>query len=326
MVIKKMRFMVQAGFAIYFLYVGYVFYRYYLWVSGQTDVYVARLPSVEVFLPIGALTSLKHLFLTGEFDGVHPAALVIFLAVLVSALLFRKGICGWVCPVGFVSNLCERLGRRLGFGYCLPKVVSVPLSAFKYLLLGFFVYVILFAMDRDAIEAFLASPYNMLVDIKMLQFFLYPSTTTIVVITMLFIFSILVRNPWCRFFCPYGALLGLLAWGSPMTIKRDESSCIQCKRCSKACPSCISVNQKVFIRTPECQGCMECVGVCPVRDCLKCSVLNKAIPPWWLAIGVLLIILSCWGWAEMAGYWSSRIQPIAIRDLFIATGGHVMHP
>lgn len=326
MTIKRMRLWVQAGFALYFLYAGYVFYRYYLWISGRSHEYVHHLSSVEAFLPIGALTSLKRLFLTSEFDAVHPAGLVIFMAVMLAALLFRKGVCGWVCPVGFCSNLCEKMGRRLGLAFCLPKWLVMPLSTIKYLLLVFFVYVICFAMNREAIDAFVASPYNLLVDIKMLQFFLHPSTVTLWVLTTLLLFSIVVRNPWCRFFCPYGALLGLLAWSGPTQVKRDETACIQCKRCSGVCPSCIPVYQRNVIRTPECQGCMECVGVCPVKGCLTTHVSVKRVSPWVVPVWVLVIIWSFWGWAELTGHWHSMVSDTNKRRLFLQTGGNVRHP
>lgn len=326
MTIKRMRMGIQAGFALYFLYAGYVFYGYYLWVSGQSNEYRSHLSSVEAFLPIGGLTSLKRLFLAGEFDVVHPAGLVIFMAVMSAALLFRKGVCGWVCPVGFLSNLCEKLGRRLGLAFCLSKWVAIPLSAIKYLLLGFFVYVICFAMNREAIDAFVASPYNLLVDIKMLQFFLHPSLLTLCVLTALLLFSIVVRNPWCRFFCPYGALLGLLAWAGPTQVKRDETTCIQCKRCFRVCPSCISVHQGNVVRTPECQGCMECVDVCPVKGCLTANVAVKRVPPWFVAMSVLVIIWSFWGWAELTGHWRSMVSDTDRRTLFLQTGGNLTHP
>ncbi|MGQ9745810.1 MAG: 4Fe-4S binding protein [Dissulfurimicrobium sp.] len=107
----------------------------------------------------------------------------------------------------------------------------------KYILLLFFLYIILFRMDGQAISAFMSSPYNMLVDIKMLLFFLKPSMATLIfLITMVFL-SIILKNPWCRYLCPYGALLGILALFSPIHVKRDETVCINCKRCTKTCPA-----------------------------------------------------------------------------------------
>ena len=106
--ISSLRIAVQAGFTLFCLYAGYRFYLFYLWGTGQSDIYVPRPPSVEAFLPIGALVGLKRFLLSGHFDMIHPAGLTIFMAALVIGLLLRKGFCGWICPVGFVSN---QIGR-----------------------------------------------------------------------------------------------------------------------------------------------------------------------------------------------------------------------
>ncbi|HID98282.1 MAG TPA: 4Fe-4S binding protein [Thermodesulfobacteriaceae bacterium] len=42
-----------------------------------------------------------------RFDPIHPAGLVILVAVLTIAVLLRKGFCRWICPIGFVSNIAE---------------------------------------------------------------------------------------------------------------------------------------------------------------------------------------------------------------------------
>ena len=91
---------VQAAFTFFCIYVGIRFYQYYLWITSRSTSFVPRPPSVEAFLPISALMSLKKLLLTGVYDSIHPAGLSIFLAALAIALIARKGFCGWICPVG----------------------------------------------------------------------------------------------------------------------------------------------------------------------------------------------------------------------------------
>lgn len=325
--IRYARRAVQSAFSLYLLYAGYRFYNYYLWVSGQSDIYTPKFPSVEAFLPIGALTALKHLTLTGQFDPIHPAGLAIFMAVLLTAFLFRRGVCGWICPVGLISNLFEALGRRLGSSSCLKGWSSIPLYSLKYILLSFFLYIILFQMDGQSIAAFISSPYNMLVDIKMLLFFLKPSLATIIFLVGITLLSIIIRNPWCRYLCPYGALLGVAATLSPIYVKRDEALCINCKRCTKICPACIEVHKKTAVRTAECQGCMECIGACPVENCLKLHApLGIRPSPLGIAALITALILGAWISASITGHWESTVQPEAIRNLFLLTGGRVIHP
>ncbi len=222
--INVLRRSVQGAFALFCLYAGYRFYQYYLWASSQSDKYVPRPPSVEAFLPISALVNLKRLFLTGQFDTIHPAGLTIFMAALAIGLALRKGFCGWICPVGFASNLAEAFSRRFKLLRTPPGWIDYPLLSLKYLLLGFFSYLILLAMDIASIEAFNRSTYNLVVDAKMLFFFLAPSTLSLWVLIFLVAISFFLRNFWCRYLCPYGALLGLLALFSPVNVQREEKN------------------------------------------------------------------------------------------------------
>jgi polyferredoxin len=317
----------QSAFSLYLLYAGYHFYHYYLWISGQSGIYTPKLPSIEAFLPIGALTALKHLVFTGRFDQIHPAGLAIFMAVILAGLLFRKGVCGWICPIGFISNIFETLGRKLGLSFCLNGRMAFPLYLPKYILLSFFLYIILFRMDGQAIDAFMSSPYNVLVDIKMLLFFLKPSMVTLIFLITIIFLSIILRNPWCRYLCPYGALLGILALFSPIHVNRDETVCINCKRCAKICPACIEVYKKPTVRTAECQGCMECIGVCPVKNCLSLNAPMGIKPsPFMIPVMIAALILGTWFLASLTGHWESAVQPGKIRDLFLLTSGRVIHP
>lgn len=218
--ISKLRIFIQSVFALLCLGAGYQFFHFYLWAVGKSDVYVPRPPSVEGFLPISALLGLKRFVLTGRYDDVHPAGLTIFLAALTIALLLRKGFCGWICPVGFASNLIEKGGKKIQFIQHLPPWLDLPLRSIKYFLLAFFCYVILWKMDLSAVEAFIYSPYNKIVDGKMLLLFLEPSKLTLQVLVALILISFVLRNFWCRYLCPYGALLGLLGFISPAQVKR----------------------------------------------------------------------------------------------------------
>lgn len=82
--------------------VQFAFYVYQLAAGGP--VVVPRPPSVEGFLPIGALMGWKLFLVTGQWDPIHPAAMVIFGFALLSAFLLRKAFCSFICPVGSLSE------------------------------------------------------------------------------------------------------------------------------------------------------------------------------------------------------------------------------
>jgi ferredoxin len=317
--LARLRFLIQAGFTIFCLFAGYRFFCFYLRMIDRSEASVSRSPSVEAFLPISALLGLKRLILTGKWDEIHPAGLTIFISALVIALLIRKGFCGWICPVGFVSSLIEKVGRPLRSDKAMPVWLDYSLLCLKYLLLAFFSYVILLRMDLESIEAFLYSPYNRVADAKMLLFFLQPSSLTIAVIGSLCLLSLVVKNFWCRYLCPYGALLGLLAVFSPIQVKRKTSLCIDCKKCEKICPAAIRITRNRTLRHAECIGCMECVEVCPEKGCLSMAGLaGKRLPIAVIPVAVLGIFGLFYISALVTGHWHSTIPPEAAKPLYQA--------
>ena len=255
--LKHLRFAVQAGFSLFCLYSGYCFYLFYLWASGSSRFYVQRPPAVEAFLPISSLIGLKRLLFTGVYDEIHPAGLTIFIAALLLAMLCRKGFCGWICPVGFISNLIGKVGLKLEIIIRPPVFLHYILLPLKYALLATFAFMILLNMDLAAIEAFIISPYNVVVDARMLLFFIEPTILTILIMTILVAGSFFSRNFWCRYLCPYGALLGIIALMGPVRIRREQGKCIDCQKCEKVCPASIRVTAKESINSPECLGCLS---------------------------------------------------------------------
>ena len=318
---RMRRIPVQRGlqylFLAFYVYVGLRFYAYVQWAIGNSPKYAAKPPSVEAFLPISALMGAKRLLLTGNYDSVHPAGLTIFLFAVGTALLLRKSFCGCLCPVGAVSMLLGHAGERLGLSRRPGKLASALLSAPKYLLLLFFIWIVIVGMSVRDIEGFSRTSYNMVADTKMLLFFLRPGTTLLVTLGVLVLGSMLFPAFWCRGFCPYGALLGLFSWLSPTAVRRDAATCTGCRRCTKACPSRIPVHEKTRVSGPECVACMACVRACPEAGCLtvRLGYTAKApqLPAWSLAAGTLGLLLLCFVWAQSTGHWQSTIPPEMIR-------------
>ena len=322
--LARTRTLVQAGFGLFCLWAGFRFYAFYLWALERSDTYAARPPSVEAFLPISALLAFKRLVLTGLWDRVHPAGLTILIAALAVSWALRKGFCGWICPVGFFSNLLEKAGRPIALPP-LPRWVELPLLSLKYLLLAFFAWVILIGMDLRAIDSFLRSPYNLAADAKMLQFFLPPSALTVAVLGFLVLVSLVIRNFWCRFLCPYGALLGLLSLTGPLRVRRDPAACIDCGRCDRVCPASIRVSRAGPVRHPECVGCMGCVEACPREGCLSLAAGGRALPFRAFPLAVVGLFLLFYLGAVLTGRWETAIPPEMFRPLY-QSAGDLAHP
>jgi len=198
-----------------------------------------------------------------------------------------------------------------------PAPLDYPMGLLKYLLLGFFLYLILWKMDVNALENFSRSPYSITTDARMLLFFLQPSHLAMGIMIGLVVLSIALRNFWCRSLCPYGALVGLLALAGPLQITRDKEKCIDCKKCEDICPAAIKITAKKQLITPECIGCLECVARCPQEDCLTLTALfRKKLSPLLLPLGLLTLFFSIWLAAKYTGHWQSSLPDEAFKHFY----------
>ncbi len=311
--------------------------KFYFWVrqfeDGVIDSSLHRPAGVEGWLPIAGLMNLKYWLLSGEIPRVHPAAMFLLVTFLATAFLFRKAFCSWLCPIGTISEYLWRAGKKIfKRNFFLPRWLDLPLRGLKYFLLGFFVWAVSM-MSVLGIRDFMQSPYGLIADVKMLNFFRHIGETGLIVLSVLVVASIFVPNFWCRFLCPYGALLGLTSWFSPARIRRNAETCIDCAKCAKVCPAALPVDKLVQIRSVECTGCLECVAVCPAQDTLLLSLpklvserpQRAAIPVWAMAAGIAVLFFGIAGFAKVAGHWNSPI-PDAVYERLVPNADQAAHP
>ncbi len=313
--VQKYRLLVQSLFALISIWIGIEFYSFIHWLeSGGMEGSFYRPPGVEGFLPISSLMSIYYFLQSGEIHDAHPAGFFIFLGIFTVSLVFGKSFCSWMCPIGFISeaiaDFSEKIQKKLFKRIIqIPRFLDIPLRGLKYLLLAFFLYSIFFLMTTTALKAFLDSPYNIMADVKMWYFFANISQFALIVIGVLFFLSFLFRNFWCRYLCPYGALLGLASFVSPNKIKRDTDSCIDCGLCAKACPSRIEVDKVVTVISDECSTCMSCVDACPVANTLELKNIatKRKFDKKYLAFGIMSIYFAIIGLGVFLGYWQNHV-------------------
>jgi polyferredoxin len=241
--------------------------------------------------------------------------------------LLKRAFCAWLCPIGTLSEYLWKLGRKLlGRNLVLPRWVDIPLRGLKYLLLGFFVFIV-GGMSAAAIEQFMVQPYGILADVKMLHFFVRMSSTAAIVTGVLVLLSVVVQNFWCRYLCPYGALQSLVSLFSPVTIRRDAEACIECGKCAKACPQQLPVDRLVQIRSVECTACMECVTSCGTQDALQFALPPRqapATPQRWQGrrlqpMAAVLVLATLFfggvGFARLTHHWQTEVPSEVYRQL-----------
>lgn len=324
---QALRRAMQLGFLGLNLWIGtefYLFVRFYE--NGGRSMAASRPPGIEGWLPIASLMNLKVLLLSGQMPVLHPAGMFLLIAFVAMSWVFRKSFCGWLCPVGTVSEYLWRLGRKmLGRNFRLPRRVDVALRSLKYLLLGLFLLAVV-SMPVGAIREFLEGPYGIVDDVKMLNFFRYLGVTGAVVMAALAAGSMLVQNFWCRYLCPYGALMGFASLASPLRIVRNPDPCIDCGKCAKACPSALPVDRLISIRSVECTGCLQCVAECPAAGALYLAApRRRRIPAWAVAAGTAAIFLGICGYARWTGHWNTEVPARVYSDL-IPHANELTHP
>jgi len=306
----RFRLVIQMSFVVFSILLGMQFRNFVLSLESPVDTPVQwRPPAVEAYLPISSLMSLTYFAKTGIANRVHPAGLVIFSASLILAVLIRRGFCAWVCPLGAASEWAYKTGAKLfGRNLLMPYWIDVVLRSLKYLLLGLFLYSIIL-MPVEALRQFIYGPYNKIADVKMYFFFSRISITAAIVIVILGLFSVIFKNFFCRYLCPYGALLGLLSIFSPVAVRRNGDKCINCGRCALKCPNRIPVDRKKIVRSVECTACFGCVETCKVPGAIGMYLPAGKMKISSLAYGIVTVtvFLLFAQTAKAVRYWQSEI-------------------
>ena len=148
------------------------------------------------------------------------SVLLFFILPILFAFLFGRVFCAGVCPLGALQELVNVKNYRLS------KAVTTVLGMIPWLYL---IFAVLFAITRTS---FIICQYDPFIGI----FRLGGNIALITFGVLLLIAAIFTGRPFCRFICPYGALLSLFARVSIWKIKLTDKPCINCELCHNACP------------------------------------------------------------------------------------------
>jgi len=309
--IRKIRYGVQFAFLALTLFIGYRFYQFVLHFKSQGYPFIERPSSVDAFLPISGLMSLKYFLFTGTVEPIHPAAFVMFVSIAAVSFLMKKGFCGWICPVGTLSEYFWMAGEKVfGKNVRMAAYTDTAVRSLKYVLMGLFLLFIGILMTPNMMVLFFMSDYYVTADVRTMNVFAEMTSWTMWVMLSLAVLSLLYKNFWCRYLCPYGALLGLLSGLGPLKIRRIEEKCVHCRSCSVHCPSLIDVEKKEVVNSPECFACMTCVSSCPSPEALNITVkagsVRRTLKPYLYPLIFVLLFYFFIGIGMAAGKWHSQ--------------------
>lgn len=156
-------------------------------------------------------------------DGTYSMpwnVLLFFLLPVVFALIFGRVFCSGVCPIGALQELVNVRNGKMN------KAVEAVLGLLPWLYL---ILTILFAATRSQ---FLICRFDPFIGI----FRMGGDMGLLVFGIVLLVISVFTGRPFCRFLCPYGALLSLFSAVSVRKIEITQKKCINCELCHNACP------------------------------------------------------------------------------------------
>ncbi|MCL4426316.1 MAG: 4Fe-4S binding protein [Firmicutes bacterium] len=271
--VRALRHLVQFGF---FAFIFYVAIRHTI-IGEDSGITVV---SAEAYCPFGGLEGLYKFISSGGsyLQHTHLSNLVVLAAALLTAFLAKSAFCGWICPFGTLQDWLHRLGKPLRQASWLTGarrlVKKHPqfmrgldhwLSFAKYLVLiwimtGTIVYGVMVFRDYD--------PYAALLSIAELE-----SISGLVILLLTALASLFMERPWCRYACPLGAVIGLTGKLSPVKVVRKVELCKNCRLCDAKCPMGLAPSQVTVMSSASCNGCLECVAVCPKDGALEPTLL-----------------------------------------------------
>lgn len=213
-------------------------------------------PLAAVACPIGSLQ--------------HFAAIHVFPFYTVGILGMVGGVvgrmtCGWLCPFGFLQDLMFKISS-----------IKIRLPGFlrylKYILLVGLVIILPYVSGEPwfsklcpagALEA--GIPLALLDEQirRQIGTLFWLKVGILVAFLAAFVF---IKRPFCRVFCPLGAIFSPFNAFSAYRLDFDGEECIHCDRCVKKCPVDIKVYENP--NSAECIRCLECT------DCVCVSLTN----------------------------------------------------
>jgi polyferredoxin len=199
--------------------------------------------------PIGSTQNVAVALVDHTYAVPHYV-IVLFVLPLAAALLFGRVFCAGVCPLGAIQELMVLRPLEV------PARVDKALGGLKWVYLGLALYYALLpAVERD----FVICRFDPFVGL-----FRFTGSAGLLAVGGAFLLAgIFVGRPYCRWLCPYGALLSAFsryAW-KPFSITPDRE--LDCGLCQSACPYG-AIEERRAVRT-SCFACGRCYRSCPVH-------------------------------------------------------------
>jgi polyferredoxin len=232
-------------------------------ILGRLHSILKLYPAIDAFCPFGGLESL---FVYLKYDAflkrIALSSMILFGAVIIITIVFRRSFCGNICPLGFLQEISAKIGRKLlGKRFYLPSRLDKLMRFIKYIILvvvigGTWITFSLIFRPMDPWAAFHHIGSDELFSGYLIGFIIFAVSL---------IASFFLDRVFCKYACPMGAFLAPVSKIGIFRIKNDRDLCTSCGECDSACPMNVAVSETENITSTECINCMECVSACPEK-------------------------------------------------------------
>jgi polyferredoxin len=233
--------------------------------------------SLHALCPFGGVETMAQLLITGTLiQKVRVSSVFLLDLILILSVLFGPVFCGWVCPLGTVQEWVGKMGRHWfgskRYNHFVPGWLDGILRYARYIVLAWVLYFTIISaklvfQDYD--------PYFALFHFWSGE--VAPAALLILETTLLL--ALFVERPWCKYACPFGALLGLSNFIRIFAIQRKDATCRhKGDACATLCPMNIEISKKTVIRDHQCITCLECTyeACCPIKETIFLGTGNAS--------------------------------------------------
>jgi len=286
---------------------------------------------IEAYCPMGGILGFGTKLHQGTLPcSMSSAAIFMALVLFIGALAIGKLFCGFICPVGSITEWIGKIGKKFNIQFRFNKVADSALRTLKYIFLFFVVY---YTVTASELFCRKFDPYYGAATGFGHDTVLFWSISALVVTIL---GSFFVKQFWCRYLCFLGAASNIFVniWGaivafavyfilSLLGVKLDflwlvaglslvgfmleigffktvpfpffkitvnENNCTHCGLCTKACPYDIPVDNYEKVTHPDCVMCTECITSCKKE---KAVGINGSLTLKYLPAILVIILIGC---------------------------------
>ena len=197
--------------------------------------------------PIGSIQNVV-VALTDSRYHIPIIVTATFFLPLLTAVFVGRAFCGGVCALGAIQELVVLKPIQV------PRRLDQVLGLLKYVYLGLaIVYAVLPPPHRD----FVICRFDPFV-----SFFRRSGFAHMIGIGLGFLaLGTMVGRPYCRYLCPYGALLSWCTRVAKRGVTITPNKELDCGLCTEACP--YGAIEEMRAVRKDCLYCARCYAACP---------------------------------------------------------------